>query len=157
MRKILFVCTGNTCRSSMAEIIFKDILEREGVGQDFHISSGGTHALEGGGANPTAKKAMEERGLSLDQHRSRGLSRELIDRSDLILTMTLNHKNVVLYLNPEAQGKVFTLKEYVGGSGQGDVDIMDPFGQSLEFYKKSGQEIEENLQKLYLKLVKDWK
>lgn len=114
MKNILFVCTGNTCRSSMAEALFKKILEDIGKNtKGIKIKSAGTAAMENQPATPQAISVMREMGIDLSSHRATLLTPKLIDEADLILTMTLDHKRRILEMYPEAHGKVYLLKEFV--------------------------------------------
>lgn len=168
MKSILFVCTGNTCRSSMAEALFKKLLEDKGISKyRFKISSAGTCAWDGDNASPQAIQVLEEKGIDIRNHLSTPLTPKLIKETDLILTMTVNHKMGVEQMRPKAKGKVFTLKEYVLNNGKklekskvsfeeanDDIyDIRDPFGQPVEVYSKCVEEIEEYLHKLVEKII----
>ena len=119
MMKILFVCTGNTCRSAMAAAMMADIAEKNDL--DILCDSAGVFAEIGGRATDEAVRAMAKRGIDLSFHRTKPLTDELIDMADLILVMTAAHKQLIEGM---AKGKVYTLNEYAGGEG----DIPDPFG-----------------------------
>ncbi|SNS64234.1 protein-tyrosine phosphatase [Anaerovirgula multivorans] len=149
MKTILFVCTGNTCRSSMAEALFKDLLEKEqhNLG-DVRVISAGTSAVVGDLASCASKEIIREKGISLENHRAKPLTRELIEEADLVLTMTGNHKHHVLNLCPEAKDKVFTLKEYVNSGHKLD-NVLDEIN---EVYKninvKKQRFMQENQKRL---------
>ena len=129
---ILFVCTGNTCRSPMAAYIMDKIAVENDL--DILIESAGIFAEGGQPASENAVKAMAEMGIDITEHRTQPVTEELIKKSDIILTMTQGQKKL---LEPLAKDKVYTLLEYSGGEG----DISDPYGGDLEEYKETAQEI----------------
>ena len=159
MRTILFVCTGNTCRSSMAEGILKKLLQD----QDTQIKSAGTNALYGEPANEKAIIALSEMGIDITLHKAQPLNEELIKEADLILTMTHSHIDSLISQYPEGIDKTFTLKEYLSlllgrrGLTQQDPDfllniedmnIVDPFGQSIEVYRETAKELKRILERI---------
>ncbi len=136
----------------MAEAMFKDLI-KDLEGKDIEVSSAGTWAIEGHSASANAIKIMNERNIDLSNHRSTPLTKELIKKADLILTMTRNHKNQILSVMPEVEDKVYTLKEFVGYD-RDDLDIADPFGGDMEAYRRSADEIESALKKALEKIIK---
>ena len=145
---ILFVCTGNTCRSPMAEVILKDLLMEAGL-DGIKVKSAGIAAYPGQKANPQANRIMEEQGIQLEGHRTSQVNAELLNQADLILTMTEGHKIAVQSGAPTVWNKIYTLKEYAGMLNK---DIPDPFGRSDEEYRKTADEIRNALKKVIAKL-----
>ena len=109
IRRILFICTGNTCRSPMAEALMRKIAQDENI--SIEVKSAGISALHGGNASHHAYEVLSEKGIAPD-HRSQRVTRELIQWADVILTMTSHHKHIVLHQFPESLEKAHSLKEY---------------------------------------------
>ena len=140
---ILFVCTGNTCRSAMAAAIMNKIAMETGL--DVRIDSAGIFACEGQRASENAVIAAAEMGADLSEHRSKQINEELISASDIILTMTEAHKQMLL---PLAKDKVYTLLEYASLDG----DVKDPYGGDLDVYRECAGEIYSALLKINEKI-----
>lgn len=153
--KILFVCTGDTCRSPMAEAMMKDIILKDKDLRNNEIISAGTGVYLPGPASYGAKEAMASRGINIEDHRSKPVTPEMINNADLILTMATSHKIKVLRMANESElkGKLFTLKEF---AGQENHDIQDPFGLSVDEYKKCASEIYDALVIAKEKIKENW-
>jgi protein-tyrosine-phosphatase len=142
--KIVFVCTGNTCRSPMAAALFRQL-----KGEDIVVSSAGLSAIPGEPATPEAVQALAEQGIALEEHRARLLSADLVREADLLLTMTGGHRAQCRRQFPDAADKVFTLGEF---AGEATTDVPDPFGLPLEIYRQTAAELERLVRLIILKL-----
>jgi protein-tyrosine-phosphatase len=149
MRNILLVCTGNTCRSPIAEVLLLDILSKTkipSISEGWEIKSAGLNTITGLSASENAICAMQKEGLDLSQHRSSALHGGLVEDADLILTMTRAQKQELGARFPYKIEKIFTLAEW---AGEADMDIADPYGQGIEEYQTTIQQI----RKLILKWI----
>ena len=131
---ILFVCTGNTCRSPMAEGITRALAEKSG--KDVTILSAGLFAAHGALPTEFAVDAVKDI-VDISGHRSRPLSMDFVNAADLIIGMTADHKSVLLRQFPFEADKIKTLSEWGGGSD----DISDPFGQGKDVYDACAKDI----------------
>lgn len=135
-RRVLFVCTGNTCRSPMSACIARALIEKEGpTGITTIAESAGIAADDEYPATPEAMTVMAERGMDLTGHRSRMLTAEMIDRAEIVYTMTHMHAQRVMSLAPDAVHKVFPLSE--------QSIVEDPIGQHTDVYRKTADQLEE--------------
>ncbi len=135
---LLFVCTGNICRSPLAEAIARDALKRR-ERTDVIVGSAGTGAWDGAPASEGAYLVGLEHGLDLSGHRARLLTRELVQGADLILTMARHHRARVHELGGD--GRTFVLGEYAGLSGE-EAEVSDPFGGDIEIYRTTYSQLD---------------
>ena len=140
---VLLVCSGNTCRSPMAEVLLREFWRTECPGIGLNVRSRGTSASCGAPATPEAVKAMAIRGLDLSGHRSKMISEKDLLWADLVITMTEGHRSILKQRYPTHSGKVVTLSEASGGAVSGDVS--DPFGLGQIAYDRAAGELEVGL------------
>ncbi|MCL1996091.1 MAG: low molecular weight protein arginine phosphatase [Defluviitaleaceae bacterium] len=139
---VLFVCTGNTCRSPMAATILKDKFKKEGI--LVPVSSCGVFVNDTG---PTsgAIEAMKSFGLNLANHTPTQINEKEVQDATIILTMTATHKNLVINNFPYVVEKTYTVCEYVTGEQK---DISDPYGGSTQHYIETAKELEKLIYQL---------
>ena len=140
---ILFVCTGNTCRSPMAEHLLRDMFKKREI-KGWEIKSAGISAWPGGKISSETLEVLEDEEIDADDHEVTQVNKELLIEADIILTMTETHKNHLKSIENISVKKLFTLKELIAEND--DLDILDPYGQSLEVYKQTKNEIKDYLE-----------
>lgn len=142
-QKLIFVCTGNTCRSPMAEAIFKS-LEKD---SNIKVISRGLVVLFSEPINPKAEIVLNKHDLELSNHVAKGLKASDIDEQTLILTMTANQKKKIYEDYPTAK-EVYMIKEFAGENG----DVIDPYGGSLVEYEECYIELARLVKKTVYKI-----
>ena len=144
MNRVLFVCTGNTCRSPMAEAILKN----KGIPQ-LEVKSAGIYAADGQAASHYAREVLAEANIR-HQHQSKQVSSEDVEWATHILTMTRSHAAIIKDLYPDESGKVYTLKEFL--NGEEGYDVVDPYGGTKWHYEQTFNELSDLIAALRNKL-----
>jgi protein-tyrosine phosphatase len=145
-RVVVFVCTGNTCRSPMALGLLQDYLDKNNH-RHIEVKTAGVMTIPGLLPTPEAVQVMESSGIDVRKHRSAPLTPEMLRKSDLVLGMTPFHVQFALRMSTDARGKTFLLKEYTK-SDLKNYQITDPMGATLEVYKRVFREIKLAIDRL---------
>lgn len=174
MASILVVCSGNICRSPIAEGLVRRAMRHRLDAEAPDVTSAGTIAVDGNRATPEAVMAAAELGVDIRDHRAHHLDAASIEAADLILCMTGDHRTAVARLVPAASGRAFTLKELVrllervpgadpalparvaaadaarhaGAASAMDDDVADPIGMPLETYRAVAWELDQWIERL---------
>lgn len=133
----------------MAEGLFKEMLKQKGYSaEDIKVQSAGVFALEGDEASDGAIKVMHESGIDIEGHRAQRLTPSMIREADIIFAMTKNHRDAILSIYPSAADKTYVLSEYGARFDKQlkGIEIGDPYGQSVEIYRQSAQDINKILE-----------
>ena len=133
---ILTVCTGNICRSPLAEYRFKELL----VDKDIAVASAGVNALVGQPADDSALLIAEENGLDLKAHKGQALTESIVQENELIFVMENDHKRLICHLHPFSTGKVFLLGKWLN-----DPEIIDPYKKSIDMYRAVYEKIDQSI------------
>ena len=145
-RYILFVCTGNSCRSVMAKAMLEKFLKQACLSNKVKVDSAGTSSYSGMIAAQNTIDVMKEAGADVSTHKGKSVTPDLLRKSDSIFVMGRSHRSAVLGILPEADSKLKLLKE--------NQDIPDPIGKSLEEYRRIRDIIENEIENIFLELFK---
>lgn len=146
IKKIIFICTGNTCRSPMAQVIAQQILIKKKY--DIDVISRGISVIEQQKANKQAINVVSKYNHDLSQHITSAFNIKDVDEHTLILTMTKQHKQILQMYNKDIINQIFSLHEYINENGS----IKDPYGQSLLVYEQCYTQLQQIIGKIFNKI-----
>ena len=152
IRNILFVCAGNICRSPTAEWQLKALLWENPI-TGMQVGSAGLIALPGNSASFNAVRVAKENSVSLEEHKARLITTELIDNADLVLVMESHQGHELITDHPQASEKILLLRHFAR-YGSRERGISDPYGRNLEAYRFCFEDIKECVESLYEWLLK---
>ncbi|MDH5510272.1 MAG: low molecular weight phosphotyrosine protein phosphatase [Nitrospinota bacterium] len=145
MLRVLFVCTGNLCRSPMAKYLLRDRLAELGV-EEVHVLSAGFIAQEGAPACPMAVEIMARKGTDMSGHKAKVLTKKLLEWADKTLVMENRHLKLAKVIAPEAAERIALFSDYVAGKSR--MDVPDPYGAPEPEYLRALEIIREGVNAL---------
>ena len=149
MFRIVYVCTGNICRTPMAvALTYRKVLE-ENLEDIIEVDSVGVWAAEGAPASENTRKVCREQGLDCSHHRAKGVDLYTLKSADIILCMADKHKRDLLAVFPHYKDKIFTLREFANPNPPQRTSIDDPYGMKIEAYRKTFNEIAREVERFW--------
>lgn len=149
MFTVLFVCTGNICRTPMAKSYLRQLIKQDGLDHLINVRSAGTWAGHGEPATRLSQMVCAEHGLDVSNHRSQPIDLYQMKEADLILCMAQAHKQDLLQIFPHYRDKIFTLKEYGRTNPPRYTSIDDPYGRNIEAYRRTFDEITTEVRRIW--------
>lgn len=150
MKRLLFVCTANRCRSPMAERLFKKILHSKGQPpEDWLVTSAGTWAVDGSAPDDKLIATMDGFDINIRDHRSRMINKSIIENQDLVLVMAFHHYEALQFEFPDQSEAIFLISAMIGKH----FEISDPFSGPISGYQRAADQINEILTQGYSKIL----
>ncbi|MDI9258817.1 low molecular weight protein arginine phosphatase [Alicyclobacillus sendaiensis] len=151
---ILFVCTGNTCRSPMAAAFLRRLVEERAL--DWKVDSAGLMAMEGAPMTEHAAQALARRQVPAEGHAAKRLTRDMLREADLVLTMSRSHRQALVDVFPELAEKVHTLHAFAHEVPEDEAqDVVDPFGGGEEVYEACAEHLADLVHRAFARLMRD--
>lgn len=146
---VLFICTANICRTPMAEVYLRTLVDSEALSDKVEVLSAGTWAINGVPPSENSQQVCMENGMDSSELRSKPVNPTLLNRSDLVLCMTTEHKNDLVTIFPHCENKIFTVKEFCNPIPPEKLSIKDPHGRSLEIHRATFEEIRFEIDRMW--------
>lgn len=146
-KTVLFVCTGNSCRSVMAEYLLRKKLADLGR-SDVEVYSAGIMRGQGQPASLETMELLKQEGVDAFRHRSRSVTRQLLNKADLVLVMERLHESHLLQMAPQIRNRLYLLREFADSRPDERLDIPDPIGKSIEYYRQTFSLIKQAVDKV---------
>lgn len=154
LKNVLFVCTGNTCRSPMAEALFRELVKERA---DYQVSSAGVAAAPGMPASKHSAALLKERGLDLASFQSRMLNLKILEQATHVFAMSSHHMAAIVDEFPQQADKIYLVSEFAAEDELRGKDVSDPFGQGRFAYEETLVALEKVLPSLLAYIDQTWK